>query len=122
MQETPMAKKETIPQYDVDKITLQLIESVLNLAAQTAQLQLSEESAETVYAITDGLAQRFKVDTRVYEVEAEEDETRSITVYKGKVREGSPKTTNSAPVINGNVFPFPFRVIDGDKPQNDNDD
>ena len=117
-----MAKKESIPQYDVDKITLQLIESVLNLAAQTAQLQLSEESAETVYAITDGLAQRFKVDTRVYEVEAEEDETRSITVYKGKVREGSPKTTNSAPVINGNVFPFPFRVIDGDKPQNDNDD
>jgi len=117
-----MAKKETIPQYDVDKITLQLIESVLNLAAQTAQLQLSEESAETVYAITDGLAQRFKVDTRMYEVEAEDDEIRSITVYKGQKKEGSPPVGSSAPVINGNVFPFPFRVIDGDKHQNDNED
>ena len=117
-----MAKKNKNPQYDVDTVTLQLIESCLNLAAQTAQLQISEDAAENIYAITDNLAERFRIETRMYEVESDGDETRSITVYKGQKNEGSPPVGSSAPVINGNVFPFPFRVIDGDKHQNDNED
>lgn len=116
-----MAKKNKNPQYDVDTVTLQLIESCLNLAAQTAQLQISEDAAENIYAITDNLAERFRIETRMYEVESDGDETRSITVYKGK-KDSSPPTSQGAPVINGNVFPFPFRVIDGDKHQNDNKD
>ena len=115
-----MAKKPKLPVYDVDKQTLLLLESCLNLAAQTAQLQVSEDSAENIYAITDSLAQRFNIETRMYQVEGEADEDRTITVYKGQKNEKTSPPVDS-PVINGNVFPFPFRVIDGDKPENDND-
>ena len=115
-----MPQNDEVPQYDVDRTTLQLIESCLNLAAQTAQMQISEESAENIYAITDSLAHRFKIETRVYEVEGDETERRSITVYKGK-RPDSPPVNTGQPIINGNVFPFPFRVIDGDKPNTDAD-
>ena len=114
-----VAKENDNPTYDVDRTTLLLIESCLNLAAQTAQLQISEDAAENIYAITDSLAQRFQIETRVYEVTDSED-ARSITVYKGKKR-ADPVDENSPPIINGNVFPFPFRVIDGDKHENDNE-
>ncbi len=114
-----VAKENDNPTYDVDRTTLLLIESCLNLAAQTAQLQISEDAAENIYSITDSLAQRFQIETRVYEVTDSED-ARSITVYKGKKR-ADPVDENSPPIINGNVFPFPFRVIDGDKHENDNE-
>lgn len=115
-----MAKKPKLPIYDVDKQTLLLLESCLNLAAQTAQLQVSEDSAENIYAITDSLANRFNIETRMYQVEGEADEDRTITVYKGK-KPPDPVDENTPPIINGNVFPFPFRVIDGDKHENDNE-
>ena len=115
-----MAKDNDNPTYDVDRTTLLLIESCLNLAAQTAQLQISEDAAENIYAITDSLAQRFQIETRVYEVNDSEEDARSITVYKGKKR-ADPVDENTPPIINGNVFPFPFRVIDGDKHENDNE-
>ena len=36
------------PIYDVDRETQKLLEACLNLAAQTAQLQISEEGAEGI--------------------------------------------------------------------------
>ena len=51
-----MDKDKKIPQYQTDEITVQLIETVLNIAAQAAQLQITEESAESIFALTESLA------------------------------------------------------------------
>jgi len=108
------------PIYDVDRETQKLLEACLNLAAQTAQMQISEEGAEDIFAITDSIASRFNIETRIVEIEDERDDTvRSLTIYS--TAETKPANTEPAgpPVINGNVFPFPFRVIDGDRSSKD---
>ena len=113
-----MADKKN-PRYEVDDTTRQLLETVLNITAQSAQLQIAEEMAEALFNITDTLAERFNIDTRIYQIEDEDfdEEPRSITLYRTKPR-GRPVNTDQ-PIINGKVFPFPFRVIDGDKEQSD---
>ena len=112
-----MAKKKT-PRYEVDDTTRQLLETVLNITAQSAQLQLAEEMAEALFNITDTLAERFNIETRIYQIEDEDDEEpRSITLYRSQST-GRPVNTDQ-PIINGNVFPFPFRVIDGDRAPKD---
>ena len=116
-----MDKDKKIPRYQTDEITVQLIETVLNIAAQAAQLQITEESAESIFALTDAVAERFGIETRLYEIdEGDPGPNRSITIYKTQ-KEGRPVNTNQ-PIINGNVFPFPFRVIDGDKNPDTKDD
>ena len=111
------------PIYDVDRETQKLLEACLNLAAQTAQIQITEQGVEDIFAITDSIASRFNIETRIVEIEDERDDvTRSLTIYATNEPPGPPKPVNDTnptgpPVINGNVFPFPFRVIDGDKPQ-----
>ena len=112
-----MANKKS-PRYEVDDTTRQMLETVLNITAQSAQLQIAEEMAEALFNITDNLAERFNIDTRIYQIEDEDDEEpRSITLYRSR-SEGRPVNTDQ-PIINGKVFPFPFRVIDGDKPTTD---
>jgi len=110
-----MANKNQTPRYDTDDVTLQLLETVLNITAQSAQMQISEENAESIFAITDAVAERFGIETRIYEIEEEDGANRSVTIYKTQ-KEGRPVNTDQ-PIINGKVFPFPFRVIDGDKTQ-----
>tara|TARA_B100000424_G_C22879510_1_gene468172 strand:+ start:508 stop:864 length:357 start_codon:yes stop_codon:yes gene_type:complete len=109
------------PIYDVDRETQKLLEACLNLAAQTAQMQITEEGVEDIFTITDSIASRFNIETRIVEIEDErQDMTRSLTIYAmnepGKPQPVANDTSPSGPpVINGNVFPFPFRVIDGDR-------
>ena len=76
----PMANKKS-PRYEVDDTTRQLLETVLNITAQSAQLQIAEEMAEALFNITDTLAERFNIETRIYQIEDEDDEEpRSITL------------------------------------------
>ena len=75
-----MANKKS-PRYEVDDTTRQLLETVLNITAQSAQLQIAEEMAEALFNITDTLAERFNIETRIYQIEDEDDEEpRSITL------------------------------------------
>ena len=49
------------PIYDVDRETQKLLEACLNLAAQTAQIQITEQGVEDIFAITDSIASRFNI-------------------------------------------------------------
>lgn len=100
---------EKPPYYDIDEETRELLEAALNMVAQTATLQIHEDSALGLLEICDSIAERFGIESHEISVK---DETpnydkgdASITVYR---------TARTPANTNGTDKPK-FRVIDGDK-------
>ena len=98
-------KQDNTPEYEVDQETRELLEAALNMVAQTATLQINEDSALGLLEICDELADRFGIESHeitVKDTTPDYDKgDSSITVYRTarKDSNGKPK----------------FRVIDGDK-------
>ena len=90
-------QQDNTPVYDIDEETRELIEAALNMVAQTATLQLNEESATGLLDICDSIAERFGIDS--HEIAVKDDEPdyeggdASITVYRAEHRKarGRPK-------------------------------
>ena len=89
--------QDNTPIYEVDEETRELIEAALNMVAQTATLQLNEESATGLLEICDAIAERFGIDS--HEIAVKDDQPdyeggdASITVYRAEHRKarGRPK-------------------------------
>ena len=107
-----MSSKEKPPYYEVDEETRELIEAALNMVAQTATLQIHEDSALGLLDICDELAARFGIDSHEITVKDQtpdyESGDSSITVYRT-----ARKDSNGRPK---------FKVIDGDKLNKDTPD
>jgi hypothetical protein len=103
-----LSSKEKPPYYDVDHETRELLEAALNMVAQTATLQIHEDSALGLLDICDSIAERFGIESHEISVKDEtpdyEGGDSSITVYR------TQRPANS----NGTGKPK-FKVIDGDK-------
>jgi len=90
-------QQDNTPVYDIDEETRELIEAALNMVAQTATLQLNEESATGLLDICDAIAERFGIDSHEITVKDEtpnyDDGDSSITVYRAEHRKarGRPK-------------------------------
>jgi type III secretory pathway component EscV len=90
-------QQDNTPVYDIDEETRELIEAALNMVAQTATLQLNEESATGLLDICDAIAERFGIESHEITVKDEtpnyDDGDSSITVYKAEHRtaRGKPK-------------------------------
>ena len=103
-----MSSKENPPYYDIDDETRELLEAALNMVAQTATLQIHEDSALGLLEICDSIAERFGIDSHEISVKDETPDydkgDSSITVYR----------TQRPANRNGTGKPK-FKVIDGDK-------
>jgi len=101
-------KTQDYPRYDIDNETRELLEAALNMVAQTATLQIHEDSALGLLEICDSIAERFGIDSHEIAVKDQtpnyEGGDASITVYR------TQRPANS----NGNGKPK-LKVIDGDK-------
>ena len=90
-------QQDNTPVYDIDEETRELIEAALNMVAQTATLQLNEDSATGLLDICDAIAERFGIESHEITVKDEtpnyDDGDSSITVYKAEHRNkrGRPK-------------------------------
>jgi len=89
------------PPYEVDEETQTLLESVLNMVAQTSTLQIDEDSANALLDICDEVAERFNIKSYQITVKEQEpaDDEQSITVY-GTERD-TPKPKPKFTVIEG---------------------
>ena len=89
--------QDNIPVYDIDEETRELVEAALNMVAQTATLQLNEDSATGLLDICDAIAERFGIESHEITVKDEtpnyDDGDSSITVYRAEHRNkrGKPK-------------------------------
>jgi len=89
--------QDNTPVYDIDEQTRELIEAALNMVAQTATLQLHEDSATGLLDICDSIAERFGIESHEIAVKDEtpnyDDGDSSITVYRAEHRtaRGRPK-------------------------------
>jgi len=103
-----LSSKEKPPYYDIDDETRELLEAALNMVAQTATLQIHEDSALGLLEICDGIAERFGIDSHEISVKDEtpnyEGGDASITVYRTQRPANSNRTGKPK-----------FKVIDGDK-------
>ena len=101
-----LSSKEKPPYYEVDDETRELIEAALNMVAQTATLQIHEDSALGLLEICDSIAERFGIDSHEIAVKDQtpnyEGGDSSITVFR------TPRNSNSRDKPK-------FKVIDGDK-------
>ena len=76
----------TPPLYTVDDETQELLEAALNMVAQTATLQIHEDSALGLLELCDSIAERFGIES--HEITVKDDEPdyeagdTSITVYR----------------------------------------
>ena len=99
---------EKPPYYTVDDETHELLEAALNMVAQTATLQIHEDSAIGLLEMCDSIAERFGIESHEIAVKDETPDfdqgDSSITVYR------TPRPANS----NKTGKPK-FKVIDGDK-------
>lgn len=69
--------------YTVDSETQTLLEAVLNLAVQVAELQYEDSAKEGIYELTETLADRFGIEVLAVEVETGTDEEgRTVTVIR----------------------------------------
>ena len=109
-------QQDNTPVYDVDEQTRELLEAALNMVAQTATLQINEDSALGLLEICDELAERFGIESNEITVK---DETpnydkgdSSITVYRTSRKPANTNGTNKPK----------FKVIDGDKLNKDRPD
>ena len=97
---------EKPPYYDIDDETRELLEAALNMVAQTATLQIHEDSALGLLEICDSIAERFGIDSHEIAVKDQtpnyEGGDSSITVFR------TPRSSNSHNKPK-------FKVIDGDK-------
>ena len=97
---------EKPPYYDIDEETRELLEAALNMVAQTATLQIHEDSALGLLEICDSIAERFGIDSHEIAVKDQtpnyEGGDSSITVFR------TPRNSNSRDKPK-------FKVIDGDK-------
>jgi len=77
---------EKPPYYEVDEETQNLLEVALNMMAQTATLQINEESANGLLDICDSIAERFGIDSHEIAVKDDTpdyaDGDSSITVFR----------------------------------------
>ena len=89
------------PLYEVDEETQTLLESVLNMVAQTSTLQIDEDSAHALLDICDEVAERFGIKSYQITVKEQEpsDDEQSITVYKSE--RDTPKPKPKFTVIDG---------------------
>ena len=92
---------EKPPTYSIDTETRQMVEAALNMVAQASSMQIQEESAESLIALCDAIADRFGIDSHDIEVR-DGEHTTLITVYETQDKK-RPKLT----------------VIDGDKTPDD---
>ena len=89
--------QDNTPVYDIDEETRELVEAALNMVAQTATLQLNEDSATGLLDICDAIAERFGIESHEITVKDEtpnyDDGDSSITVYRAEHRNkrGKPK-------------------------------
>jgi len=99
---------EKPPYYDIDHETRELLEAALNMVAQTATLQIHEDSALGLLEICDSIAERFGINSHEIAVKDQtpdfEGGDSSITVYRTPRPADSNKTGKPK-----------FKVIDGDK-------
>jgi len=90
-------QQDNTPVYDIDEETRELLEAALNMVAQTATLQLNEDSATGLLDICDAIAERFGIESHEITVKDEtpnyDDGDSSITVYRAEHRNkrGKPK-------------------------------
>jgi len=90
-------QQDNTPVYDIDEETRELLEAALNMVAQTATLQLNEDSATGLLDICDAIAERFGIESHEITVKDEtpnyDDGDSSITVYRAEHRNkrGRPK-------------------------------
>ena len=75
-----------IPLYTVDDETQELLEAALNMVAQTATLQIDENSALGLLELCDSIAERFGIESHEISVKDDapdyEGGDTSITVYR----------------------------------------
>ena len=76
--------EDQIPYYDVDEDTLRLLETVLELASLTSNMQLDATHQQNVLSIVAQVAHRFQIELQnmqVIEVEEyDEPESEQLTV------------------------------------------
>lgn len=73
--------------YTVDEDTLELLETALNMLAQVAELQATDEGLASVYALANEIADRFNIPSRVATV-TEQDGVLTVT-YNNEEDEGT---------------------------------
>lgn len=67
------------PTYTLDDETRSVLEAALNLLAQVAEMQITDEGLVNVYAIANDLADRFGIESRVANITQNDDGTVTVT-------------------------------------------
>ena len=98
-----------------DNDIVQAVEALLNIAAQAAEMQVTEEGREAVYAILNFVAAHHGIE--VAEVEEEELEDGSIHVrFKDSTTTAKKRTKPKLSVIQGGAALLDDAEPDDDEP------
>jgi len=96
--------------YNLDTDTEELVETVLNIVAQVAELQYDETAQEALYVITETLADRFSLERTSVEVsEGTDQDGNPVTVIRTEPQTTKPRLN----IIQGGKL--------DDKPADDDD-
>jgi hypothetical protein len=76
--------EESVPVYNVDEQTRDLIEAALNCMISLSEAQINEESAEGILGIADSLAVRFGIARIEVEQEVHTTDEGSELIYRPK--------------------------------------
>ena len=83
---------ETTLRYNLDHDTQELVETVLNIMSQVAELQYDETAAEAIYVITETLAERFMIERTNVEVsEGTDQDGNPVTLIRTREPDSKPK-------------------------------
>ena len=78
--------------YNLDTDTEELVETVLNIVTQVAELQYDEAAQEALYVIAETLADRFDIQRTEVEVsEGEDEDGNPVTVIRTEPQRSKPR-------------------------------